>query len=139
MNKKKIILLVIALIIIIVLSFVLYNVNKQEVEEDRPINGISGLDNSEIIKDKIVGDLKFSKVSFVVIDGETHFHALVSNLGNESIDIKELYVNFLGDGIDESMLALSDMTIKANNSQEIRILIDKDLSKANNVKYVIES
>jgi len=139
MNKKKIIMLCVLVVIILCLIFVLYSVNKEKPVSDNTTDEVNSININNIIKDQTIGALQFTNVSFVVIDGETNFYALVTNNATVDYPIESLFVNFIGDNLDYQVLGLSETAIKSGESMEIRIMVDRDLSATKSVKYVIKN
>lgn len=139
MEKKKT-LLIISIIVIVILVVTLFFINKNNPSTDNnPQNNFESVGAADIIKDYTSDNLKITNISFVIIDGESKYNALVTNTGTETIKITNLYVNFLGDNLDKKIIGLTDTEIKPGGNRKIKISIDDDLKNAKNVKYIIET
>lgn len=139
MDKKKII-VIISLIVIIIASIItnIYVLSSKEPEEKFKIDGITETQNEEILKDAKINNLDITNVSLLNNDGTSVYRAKISNNTNEDITIDKLYVVFIENENEISMLGLSSSKIKANGSTYINISSLDDLTKSTNIKYVIE-
>lgn len=139
MDKKKII-VIISLVIIIIASIItnIYILSSKEKDEEFKIDGITEVENKKILKDTKINNLNFTNVSLLNNDGTSIYRAKITNTTNEDITINKLYVVFVENGKENSMLGLSSSKIKANGSTYISISSLDDLTKSTDIKYVIE-
>ena len=91
MDKKKIIAIV-SLIVIIVASIItnIYILSNQEEEEEFKIDGITAVENKEILNDSKVLGLDITDVSLFNKNGTSIYRAKIVNNTNEDINIDKL-------------------------------------------------
>lgn len=139
MDKKKAILLVISGIIIIALIIFIISIKNNKVTSEDKIEGVEFIKSNEIIKEQVIDNLKFSNVSLIVMNGESHFYATVTNQNQTDYKINNLSINLLGDDVDYKALALSNITLNPGAKTEIQLTIDADLTNTKSVKYLLEN
>jgi len=139
MDKKKIIVIV-SLIAIIVASVItnIYILSNQDKEDEFKIDGITGVENKDILKDSKVGNLDITDITLFNNNGTSVYKAKISNNTNEDISIDKLYVVFYENKTENKKTALLNAMIKANGETYINISSKEDLTKSTDIKYVLE-
>lgn len=140
MKSKKILIVCLFIIIfagIITNIYILSNREKNNtnefIDED-----ISTIENQDVLKDVMIGNLKITNGSLLIRDGISTYQAVVTNNTQNDIKINKLYVEFSNDTTSEKILALSNANIKANESTNIKIVTETDLTKVTKIKYIEE-
>ena len=138
MKNKK--LMVIGSIFIILLSIIaiIFILTNNEEEEEFKIDGIDLVENKEVLKDTTVKELKITDASLYIIEGRTKYSATITNTKDTEINITNLYVTFHVGDIENKILALSDVTLKADEDTIINITSENDYSKITKITYSIE-
>ena len=139
MDKKKII-AIISLIVIIVASIItnIYILSNQDEKEEFEIDGITMVENKEILKDSKVLGLDITDVSLFNKNGTSIYKAKIVNDTNEDINVDKLYVVFYENDIENKKIGLSNAKISAGGEVYISISSPEDLTKSTKIEYVLE-
>lgn len=137
MKSKK--LLIVCLIIIILASTItnIYILSNKDNEE-KTNNGITTVDNLDVLKDTTVNDLDITNVSLLTKGGMSSYKAVVTNNTQNEVNIDKLYVEFYKEGTNSKILALSNVKLQPNEQTNIKITTETDFSKVTEIKYTIE-
>ena len=129
MDKKKL-LFIIGIILIVILGIIAINMSKKSKE----LEVIDEL-NENILKDTIIDNISITDQSVITRDGLSTFMANVTNKGNDTIHVDNLYIVFTIDGEEIEALAISNSDIDSNQIVPINLVFDRDISKATKVDY----
>ena len=136
MDKKQKILVAIMIVIIlacVALSiFIVYKHNKNKTENKDTGNFVVA---SELTKEETIDDIKISDISILKGDDVSSYIANVTNTKNEAKTVKTLYVNFYFVDTVFSSLLLENEELAANESRNIQLSIDRDLSQCYKITY----
>ena len=138
MKNQK--LLIVCLIIIILASVItnIYILSSKEEKEEFKIDGINIAENENILNDASVSNLDITNVSLLTSDGISSYTAEVTNNTNNEVNLEKLYVVFYEAELEIKVLALSNITLKPNDTTYINITSEADLSKTTEIKYITE-
>ena len=129
MDKKKL-LFIIGIILIVILGIIAINMSKKSKE----LEVIDEL-NENILKDTIIDNISITDQSVITRNGLSTFMANVTNKGNDTIHVDNLYIVFTIDGEEIEALAISNSDIDSNQIVPINLVFDRDISKATKVDY----
>ncbi len=129
MDKKKL-LFIIGIILIVILGIIAINMSKKSKE----LEVIDEL-NENILKDTIIDNISITDQSVITRDGLSTFMANVTNKGNDTIHVDNLYIVFTIDGEEIEALVISNSDIDSNQIVPISLVFDRDISKATKVDY----
>ena len=125
MNKKKIILSIVGVILI---GLVVFFVGKSIATP-----------NSTILKDQEVSGLTFKEANLEVNKGISTLTVNVSNEGKEDYPLKTITIKFTMNNEVVEMIGYVGDSIESGETKILTASMDKDLSAATNLEYVINN
>ena len=138
MDKKKLLIFGATLLGLIILGLILMLVFKKEPQEEFKIDGIDLPENKEVLKDTQVEDLKITNVSIITRDGKSSFTASVENTSDTSTKINTLTIVFYEGDNKLEAIALYNTELYSNQKTNIKLTIEKDLTKTNKIEYILK-
>lgn len=138
MDKKKIIVIVISVIALILSVFVIVmSVTKEEKRNYNIPEGSVLVENTDVLKDKKIGDLLVDDVLLYTMNTKSRYTATVTNTSNKDLTTN-LYITFYRNEEKTEVTALLDKTLKANDTTDINITFDIDLTKVTKIEYKLK-
>lgn len=129
MKKKKLIPIgLAAIVVILLLGFGIYFLFGKSVATP----------DSTILSDQVVDGLSFENAKFVYENGITTFTVEVTNTNTTAYSLKYVKVNITSDSSDNTLIGYIGESLPVNQRRLITASIDKNITNATNLEYVIE-
>ena len=136
-TKQNIILAGLILVILICVFFSIKTILNSKKEDEVNINDSDAV-HKEVLNDATVGNLTITNARLTVTEGVTSFTANVNNKTDSDQHINVLYVTFTNGNVTRKIPVLSDITIKANDHENISLTLDSDVSDTTKIDYDIQ-
>ncbi len=141
LKNKNVIIAIVTILLIIILAFLIFRDTKEPKKlrkEDK--KEMISITDPEIMKNYVVDGIDFNSVLFVIQDGRSRLMAEVTNNTGVDYKLKQYVVNIK----DKDNVVLGTMhgyvgdEIKAGETKNLDVSIDRDLSKVATIEYEVE-
>jgi len=135
MDKKKIIVIVISVIALILSVFVIATaVTKEEKRNYNIPEGSVLVENTDVLKDKKIEGLLVENALLYKMNTKSRYTATITNKLKKDV-VTNLYITFYRNEQKTEVAALLEKTLKPNETADINITFDIDLTKVTKIEY----
>lgn len=141
LKNKNVIIALVTILLIIILAFLIFrDTNEPKKLRKENKKEMISITDPEIMKNYVVDGIDFNSVLFVIQDGRSRLMAEVTNNTGVDYKLKQYVVNIK----DKDNVVLGTMhgyvgdEIKAGETKNLDVSIDRDLSKVATIEYEVE-